>query len=74
MPPFGGARTIYFPHCNVKKTADLAGAEDGLFGRCTFTTSYVAEMTRHGSKLGKTRKSIREDSGDSCHGVTRTLG
>jgi hypothetical protein len=31
-------------------------------------------MTLEGSKLGKTAKSIRGDSSDSCHGVSHTLG
>ncbi|WP_210214366.1 hypothetical protein, partial [Sinorhizobium meliloti] len=34
----------------------------------------LAKMQRSDSKLGKTAKSIRRDSGDSCHGVTLPVG
>jgi hypothetical protein len=74
MPPFGGSGTIYFSHRNVNKTEDLAAAAERLLRRDIFATAYVAEMTLSGSKLGKTRKSIPDDSADSCHGVRLTLG
>jgi hypothetical protein len=74
MPPFGGDGTIYFSHRDVNKTEDLAGAAERPLRRDIFTTAYVAEMTLWNSKLGKTRKSIPDDSSDSCHGVSLTLG
>jgi hypothetical protein len=74
MPPFGGAGTIYFSHRDVNKTPDLAGAAEQPCAEGISITAHIAELTRPVSKLGKTRKSIPEDSGDSCHGVSLTLG
>jgi hypothetical protein len=74
MPPCGGGGTIPISQRNVNKTkacrrfpgADSAGRKNRSPG--------LAKMQRRGSKLGKTAKSIRRDSGDSCHGVTLPVG
>lgn len=69
----GGVGTIGISLCAVNKTAFNALKTTLL--RATVTRpEAVTYMTLAGSKLGKTRKSIRSDSPDSCHGVSPTLG
>jgi hypothetical protein len=74
MPPFGGGGTIPTSRRNVNKTkacgcltgADSAPPKNRAAG--------LAKMQLSDSKLGKTAKTIRHDSGDSCHGVTLPVG
>ncbi|MBB3426479.1 hypothetical protein [Rhizobium miluonense] len=74
MPPCGGSGTIDVLHRDVNKTAVLAGARKGLPAKEMRRAAPMAEMPRPDSKLGKTSKSIPQDSRDSCHGVSLTLG
>jgi hypothetical protein len=67
--PLGGAGTIDICRRAVNKTP----AFQGIF-KLPGLSADVAEMTRFPSKLGKTEKSIRWDSSDSCHRVSLTLG
>ncbi|MBL3684229.1 hypothetical protein F2981_08500 [Sinorhizobium meliloti] len=74
MPPCGGDRhySHFAPHVNKTKVcrrfadADSEARKNRTLG--------LAKMQRSDSKLGKTAKSIRRDSGDSCHGVTLPVG
>jgi hypothetical protein len=74
MPPCGGPGTIDVLHRDVNKTGALAGARKRLRAKEMGSTAAIAEMPRPDSKLGKTSKSIPQDSADSCHGVSLTLG
>ncbi|MGI2032686.1 hypothetical protein ACRQ1B_09890 [Rhizobium panacihumi] len=69
----GGAGTIGISLCAVNKTAFNA-LKRALLRATVTRLQAVTYMTRLTSKLGKTRKSIRSDSPDSCHGVSPTLG
>jgi hypothetical protein len=74
MPPLqaAGALSAFTP---ILSTKALANAVICLsLGPMTAVAEPVTKMTRPGSKLGKTRKSIRSDSPDSCQGVRRPLG
>ncbi|MQY45468.1 hypothetical protein GAO09_05250 [Rhizobiales bacterium RZME27] len=69
----GGAGTIGISLCAVNKTAFNA-LERSLLRATVTRPKAVTNMTLPMSKLGKTGKSIRGDSPDSCHGVSPTLG
>ena len=69
----GGVGTIGISLCAVNKTASNA-LKTALLRATVTRPEAVTYMTLPASKLGKTRKSIRGDSPDSCHRVSPTLG
>jgi hypothetical protein len=74
MPPFGGAGTIPISRRNVNKTKARGRCADADSVVQKIRSAGLAKMQLSNSKLGKTAKSIRRDSGDSCHGVTLPVG
>ena len=70
--PRGGKITIFISHRNVNKRRRFAAKRAGI-ATSIFSTDTLAKMPRVPSKLGKTRKSIRSDSGDSCQRVPLPL-
>jgi hypothetical protein len=74
MPPFGGAGTIPISSRDVNKTKACNGLAETDSALRKNRLAGLAKMQLSDSKLGKTAKSIRRDSGDSCHGVTLPVG
>ncbi|AIC25742.1 hypothetical protein IE4803_CH00554 [Rhizobium etli bv. phaseoli str. IE4803] len=74
MPPFGGDRYYFLFALQCQQNCALSGCSKLVQRHFQPSTGIIAEMTRRGSKLGKTTNSIHPDSRDSCHGVSLTLG
>jgi hypothetical protein len=76
MPPCGGTGTIITSPCAVNKSQRFPVLSGIFRSRSTADNSFgdASGLPHFRSKLGKTGKSIRDDSLDSCHGVSLTLG
>jgi hypothetical protein len=66
--------TIPISRRNVNKTKVCKRFAGGDSRARKNRSAGLAKMQRSASKLGKTAKTIRRDSGDSCHGVTLPVG